>query len=112
MIEVVYDQDQNWLTVKGHAHSDEYGRDLICTAVSILVLTLRENVIAMTASGMVTTPILCIEDGYAEISCVPREEFQALVCHTFMALCVGFEVLATEYPDYISYSVVGWQCDT
>lgn len=108
MIEVVYYREHNRLTVKGHARSDEPGRDLICAACSILTLTMAANVGHMAGSGCVTDAVTNLEEGNAEISCRPRARYRDSVKQTFMSVCVGFEILAEKYPDYISYDVRGW----
>lgn len=108
MIEVIYYREHNRLTVTGHARSDEYGKDLICAAASILALTLGANVGHMADSGCVVEPIVKLEEGNAEISCKAKARYRESVRQTFMSVCVGFEILATKYPAYISYAVRGW----
>lgn len=108
MIDVVYDRDQNKLTITGHARSAEYGKDLICAAVSALALTLGANVGNMAANGYVGDPVVVLEPGNAQISCTAQECYRDSVRQVYMSICVGFEVLEAEYPDYISYRVVGW----
>ena len=108
MIEVTYYREHNRLTVTGHAKSDEYGKDLICSAASILALTLSTNVAHMYDSGCVTEPITKVEEGNAEISCRAKARYRESVRQTFMSVCVGFEILAAKFPQYISYAVRGW----
>lgn len=109
MIEVTYYREHNRVTVKGHAHSNEYGKDLVCAAVSALVLTLAANVGQMAGKGYVAEPVTKLEAGDAEISCKARAKYRDSVKQVFMSVCVGFEILADQYPDYISYCVHGWQ---
>lgn len=108
MIEVTYYREHNRLTVTGHAKSDEYGKDLICAAVSALALTMAANVGNMASRGCVTEPVTKLEEGNAEISCKARTRYRESVRQVFMSVCVGFEILATQWPEYISYSVRGW----
>lgn len=108
MIEVVYYREHNRLTVKGHAQSNEPGRDLICSACSILALTIAANVAHMSDSGCVTDAVTVLENGNAEISCTPKAKYKDSVKQTFISVCVGFEILASKYPAYISYAVRGW----
>lgn len=108
MIEVIYYREHNRLTVQGHAKSDEYGRDLICAACSALALTMSANVAHMYDSGCVVQPVTKLEEGNAEISCKPKARYRESVKQTFMSVCVGFEILAAKFPDYISYAVRGW----
>lgn len=108
MIEVIYYREHNRLTVTGHAHSNEYGKDLVCAAASTLALTLAANVGNMANKGYVHNPVTKLEEGNAEISCTPRTKYRDSVKQVFMSVCVGFEILADQYKDYISYCVRGW----
>lgn len=107
MIEVVYNRDCNRLTVRGHANSDVYGKDLICAAVSALAITLAANVGNMAAKDCVLAYTARLDPGDAEISCNPRTRYGKSVQQVFMSICVGFEILADRYPEYICYKVVG-----
>ena len=105
MIEVIYYRSYNRVTVKGHAKSAEPGHDLICCAASTLVYTLAANVANMADNGQVRQPILKTLEGDAEISCTPRHNLKASVTLVFDSLCMGFALLANQYPDYISYEI-------
>lgn len=108
MIEVIYYREHNRLTVQGHAVSDVYGKDLVCAAASALAMTLEANVGNMAAKNYVTAYTVRLDPGDAEISCNPRTRYRDSVKQVFMSVCVGFEILASKYPDYISYTVRGW----
>lgn len=108
MIEVVYYRESNRVTIRGHAKSAEYGKDLICSAVSTLALTLRANIRYLEKAGFVVNPVTRLESGNAEISCLPKPGYRVCVRQIFMSVCVGFQLLGTEYPEYISYRVEGW----
>ena len=108
MIEVVYYRESNRVTIRGHARSAVYGQDLICAAVSTLALTLRSNIQYLTESGFVVKSMTRLEEGFADLSCLPKPNFRNSVKQVFMSVCVGFQILGTEYPDYISYRVEGW----
>lgn len=107
MIDVIYYREHNRVTVNGHAKSDEYGKDLVCAAVSALTLTLAVNVGNLTAKDYVTANTVKLDPGDAEISCSPRTRYRDSVKQVFMSVCAGFEVLANQYPDYIQYTVRG-----
>lgn len=108
MIEVIYYKEHNRLTVQGHAKSDEYGRDLVCASASILAVTLGCNVGHLEEGGVVTDVSVRLDPGNAEISCKPKTRFRNVVKQTFQSVCVGFEILASKYPEYISFTVRGW----
>ena len=105
MIEVTYYRNYNRVTVTGHAMSAEPGQDLICSCASILAYTLAANVSNMADAGQVRAPIVKLEEGSAEISCNPRHNLKNSVMLVFDSLCVGFEMLAAEHPEYISYKI-------
>lgn len=105
MIQVVYYRKYSRLTVEGHAHSGVPGQDLVCAGCSTLAYTLAANVGHMEDSGQVRNVIVKLEPGKAEISCDPKNRFTAIVGCIFEAVCVGFEVLAANNPQYISYEI-------
>lgn len=108
MLDVIYYRDRNLLTVTGHARSDEYGKDLVCAAASALALTLCANVGQLDVMGYITHPVMKLERGSAEIGCRAKQQHREKVRQVFGCLCVGFEVLATQWPEHVSYSVCGW----
>ena len=107
MIHVTYYRQHNRVTVEGHAGSGPEGHDLVCSAVSALALTLVGNVSFMKAQDAVHSEILKLEEGNAEIQCTPYRRYRESVEQIFRAICVGFELLATKYPENISYEVRG-----
>lgn len=107
MIEVVYHRKYSRLTVKGHAYSGEQGHDLVCSAASMLAYTLAVNVANLTDNGHARDPVIKLEPGDAEISCKPNTRFKSASALVFESVCVGFEVLAHDYPDNISYEIRG-----
>ena len=107
MIQVTYYRQYNRVTVEGHAGSGPDGHDLVCAGVSTLAMTLAANVSFMRAQGCVHGEILKLDEGNAEIQCTPYRRYKDSVEQVYRSICVGFELLATKYPDNISYSVRG-----
>ena len=107
MIHVTYYRSYNRVTVEGHAGAGPEGHDLVCAGVSALALTLAGNVSYMEAQEAVRNVIVKLEDGNAEIECSPYRRYKDSVEQIFRSICVGFELLATKYPDNISYAVRG-----
>lgn len=105
MIQVTYFRKYNRLTVTGHAESAEPGKDLVCASASMLAYTLAANVANMADNGQVRAPIVKMDEGDTEISCNPRHNLKATVTLVFDSVCVGFDMLAHEYPEYISYEI-------
>ena len=107
MIQAVYDKENHSLTMDGHAGAGPIGYDLVCSSASILAYTLGANVSQMEALGQAEVMHLDLQSGHAEIVCKPGAKSAAIVGLVFDAICVGFEMLARTYPQYISYKVVG-----
>ena len=101
MIRVRYTPDKFRLTVEGHAGSAERGRDLICAAVSTLVLTLAENVARMKKAGWLEGHGVEIMAGKARIQCLPREEWKMAVEVVFTVILAGFELLGEKWPEFV-----------
>ena len=107
MIKAIYYRNYHRLTIEGHANSGEQGHDLVCAGVSVLAYTLAANVGNMEASDLIRNPIVRLDNGSAEISCEPKRKAGAFVGRIFEAVCVGFDMLAHDYPQYISYEIHG-----
>ena len=105
MIQAVYYRSYNRLTVTGHAHSAEPGHDLVCASASMLAYTLAANVANMADNGQVRQPIIKNNEGDTEISCNPRHNLKNTVTLVFDSICVGFELLAHDYPENITYEI-------
>lgn len=107
MIEAVYWKKYCRLKLKGHACSNEIGKDLVCAGASTLAITLAANVRFMAEMGYVKNPIIDLDSGDALIQCTPICTVKKSVEQVFNSVCVGFEALAAQYPEYISYEVRG-----
>lgn len=105
MIQATYYRNYNRLTVTGHANSAEPGHDLVCASASMLAYTLAANVANMADNGQVRKPIIENSEGNTEISCNPRHNLKKIVTLVFDSICVGFELLAHDYPEYITYEI-------
>ena len=107
MVDIVYYRRFNRVTVRGHAGTAPAGQDLVCAAVSTLTYTLAENVAQLHRWRKVAKPKIRLENGDAEISCVPAAACRSAVMDVFEAVCIGFALLEEKYPDVISYRVHG-----
>lgn len=105
MVHVTYYKTAHRLIVKGHANSGENGHDLVCASVSTLVYTLTANVEALIEEGYAKEPCIRLREGDAIIACKATPKRKAVIQLIFSAVCAGFLVLATDYPEYITYEV-------
>lgn len=107
MIQVKYNRFYNKLTMNGHAGSAPIGHDLVCSAASILAHTLAANVGNMADAGMCRNVVNDIREGEARIGCTAVRGSERVVANTFQSVCVGFEILASKFPENISFKIIG-----
>ena len=107
MIKVTYHRKRHRLTAVGHAGQGPKGHDLVCAAVSALVLTMASNVAGLATQEQVRHPVLRVQEGDGWISCAPKPGMQPVVTMIFDAVCAGFELLETLYPESIEYRIIG-----
>ena len=89
MIQVTYWPRIPMVRARGHACAGPKGQDLVCAAVTALLLTLREN-----GRGV-------LEPGKAEIRGEPEQE------PVFKGISRGFALLADHYPGHIHFEIRG-----
>jgi uncharacterized protein YsxB (DUF464 family) len=107
MINVVYHRELNRVSMQGHAKSAEKGQDLVCASASILVYTLASFVENMKGAGQVYNPTVELEEGDALIYCDAPPRYKGPITLVFDTICGGFELLARDYPENISYEIRG-----
>lgn len=95
MIAVRYDERAPGLTITGHAGSARYGKDLVCAAASILMLTLER---ALADKGLLGSESEK-RAGCARIVCAERSERARGIFETIFA---GYALLAEEWPQYVT----------
>ena len=104
MIEITFNPNTYTLDVKGHAKHDEKGKDIVCSAISILFYTLCEAI--HNASEMIDGEnIVSNEDGNGHLEFKPKPEYEAnisLICWTILN---GFELMAENYKEYVTLFV-------
>ena len=105
MIKAVYERSKNKLTVEGHANSGEPGHDLICASASILVYTLASFAKNTHKARQNKKLVIKLNEGHAEVSFKAKPRFKVALTLVCDAICAGFELLARNYPENISYEI-------
>ena len=105
MIKVLYHRDLNRVSIQGHAYSGEKGHDLVCASASTLAYTLATFVSNMKAAGQIKYPTIELNEGQALIVCNAPNKYKNSVTLVFDSICGGFELLAHDYPDNVSYEI-------
>jgi uncharacterized protein YsxB (DUF464 family) len=107
MIEVCWHPIHYRLTVKGHARSNEAGKDLVCAGASTLTMAMAANVETMEKRGMLWKTQIRLESGDAEIQCNPKTNYKSVAALAMEAIVLGFDALAAQYPEYIRVVCLG-----
>ena len=107
MIHTTYNRAEHRLTVEGHAGTGEQGHDLLCASASTLTYTLAAALIDLSAAGEITNPDAKLRPGHAVLHCHSSHRSRGTVLLTFDTVARGFALLASHYPDNITYEEVG-----
>jgi uncharacterized protein YsxB (DUF464 family) len=92
------------LTVEGHAGQAEKGQDIICASVSMLTYTVAQYVKWMYERHQLKRmPLIELEEGNSRVVIKPKSEFIAEGLHAFFVVSVGFDLLARNYPEYVTF---------
>ena len=105
MIKAVYDRKENKITVEGHAYSGEPGYDLICASASMLIYTIAAYVNSAQQNNHVSNAVINLESGNGTVSCEPHKQFKNAITLIFDSICAGYELLAANYPENVSYTI-------
>ena len=106
MIIVTYCRDLNRVEVKGHAYSGKAGHDLVCASASILIYTLASFAKNTTKARQSKKLEIKLDEGNALVGCKAKKAYKMAITLVFDAICGGFELLARNYPDNISYKII------
>ena len=104
MIEITYDRSNNRVRILGHAGYGKKGQDVVCAGVSALAQTLAANVRHWQESGKLRKDAyISLSDGEGLISWEPKHGYEAATRQVAVAICAGFELIAVELPQYVSF---------
>ena len=104
MIRAVYDRAALQLYVEGHAESGPYGKDLVCSAVSALTLTLWENLRLLEQAEKLEEKLRDLDSGCACLCCKPTAPFRQEAEGVFQTVARGIQCLSRIYPGYIRFT--------
>ena len=93
------------LKVEGHAGQAEKGQDIICASVSMLVYTLAQYAKWMFERHQLKrSPLIELEEGNSRVILKPKKDNYAECLHAFFVVSVGFDLLARNYPEYVTFN--------
>ena len=104
MIHIKYDTVRLTVKVEGHAGVAPQGKDIVCSAVSILTYTLAKAIEGMYNRDELNEILkINLESGNAEISISPRFAFRKDARLIFDTICDGYELVAEDYPQHVEF---------
>ena len=87
------------IQMSGHAEYAEQGKDIVCSAASILLYTLADTVIK-NEEMLIHEPRIKIEaENVCYVQCIPKPEYRANISTIYQTILNGFELLQEGYPD-------------
>lgn len=90
------------MTVKGHSEQAEIGKDIVCSAASIIAYIVAQMIVEMREDGKLKkSPTIRMESGDTVITCKPTKQYYGEALHTFEVAQTGYELLAHTYEDYV-----------
>ena len=96
------------MRVEGHAGQNDKGKDIVCSAASILTYTVAQYLkYVHNRGGLKKKPHITIDDGEAVIIAKPPEEYEGEVLNAFFVAEVGYSLLAENYPQYVEIKMFG-----
>ena len=110
MLEITVCLSQNSIRMSGHANYNEQGKDIVCSAASILFYTLADT-LTKFKDGLKKEPRIHIRGENEKkidcfISCRPKEEYMLNFQTVYFTIVNGFELLANGYPENISLKFI------
>ncbi len=112
MIDVSFERNKEngyiSLRVKGHAGQAKRGRDVVCSAASILAYTMAQYLqYVHEQGGLVKRPRIVLNEGDALIVANPTDVYEGEVLNAFFVAEVGYHLLAQNYPQYVKIKLFG-----
>lgn len=109
MLNITVKPKEHTFTMEGHVGYAEHGKDIVCSAASILFYTACETVNMISDEDFEEKPIFNINDSdngvTAYIKCKPTEDFTAVIDTIFQTIYNGYKLLAEGYPNNVCLNV-------
>ena len=96
------------LRVDGHAGQAEIGKDIVCSAASILAYTVAQTITQMHKQGWLKKkPHIKLKEGKGVVTCVPKAEYYEECLMAFFVAEMGYVLLEKNYPQYVALEPFG-----
>lgn len=86
---------------EGHAGAGEYGQDIVCAAVSVLLQTLANEVTEAARAGLLAVGVVAHGDGWMKVEMTPTDQTQDMADAWVELVQDGIDALAESYPENV-----------
>lgn len=97
---------------EGHAGAGEYGQDIVCAAVSVLLQTLANEVTEAARAGLLAVGVVAHGDGWMKVEMTPTDQTQDMADAWVELVQDGIDALAESYPENVELEVHYVYADT
>ena len=97
---------------EGHAGAGEYGQDIVCAAVSVLLQTLANEVVEAARAGLLAVGVVAHGDGWMKVEMTPTAQTQDMAEAWVELVQDGIDALAESYPENVELEVHYVYADT
>lgn len=97
---------------EGHAGAGEYGQDIVCAAVSVLLQTLANEVTEAARAGLLAVGVVAHGDGWMKVEMTPTDQMQDMADAWVELVQDGIDALAESYPENVELEVHYVYADT
>lgn len=97
---------------EGHAGAGEYGQDIVCAAVSVLLQTLANEVTEAARAGLLAVGVVAHGDGWMKVEMTPTAQTQDMADAWVELVQDGIDALAESYPENVELEVHYVYADT
>ena len=97
---------------EGHAGAGEYGQDIVCAAVSVLLQTLANEVTEAARAGLLAVGVVAHGDGWMKVEMTPTDQTQDMTDAWVELVQDGIDALAESYPENVELEVHYVYADT
>lgn len=97
---------------EGHAGAGEYGQDIVCAAVSVLLQTLANEVMEAARAGLLAVGVVAHGDGWMKVEMTPTDQTQDMADAWVELVQDGIDALAESYPENVELEVHYVYADT
>lgn len=104
MINITFKPKTMELVVSGHAGAGKKGKDIVCSAISVLFYTLGDSLMQYT-DAMEKEPVVKDVEGEGYIACTPKKEYEANIALVYWTVLNGMQMVAEQYPKNVSFAV-------